>query len=297
MGRVALVGGSLGSTSNTYSALDLFRYSGNGVRQLTAGQTAYFSIDGGKTNLDNFNTNSGGDWGDWAASAGEDSYDAFALPGVANLVTASDLSAMDVIGWDRAGSSSPPPPPISPDGSILMAGSGGNLVTAAGTWTFSAATAAGGNVILLNGQPAAGGSASELEVANQGHLCADNLQGQWWEWNGSGWSGSTDPTPASVSSSPLVVDGLASPGEALYEPMLSIAGDANSSNNALQRFDFTDTHISDSGSGGSWSRTDLAAQHAAPAASGLLERLTAGSNGEAYSALRAGFSTEHTAIL
>jgi len=70
MGRIALVGGSLGSSWNTYSALDLFRYAGFGARQLAAGQTACFSVDGGRTNLDYFNTISGGDWGDWAASAG-----------------------------------------------------------------------------------------------------------------------------------------------------------------------------------------------------------------------------------
>src|SRR5262249_29247827 len=126
MGRMALVG-----SSNAYSALDLFRYAGSSTRQLVAGQPAYFSIDGGRTNLNNFNTVSGADWGDWAPSAGNDSYDAFTSPGVVNSVTASDLNVMDVIGWDHVNSSSPSP--ISPDGSILMAGSGGSLVTRAGT--------------------------------------------------------------------------------------------------------------------------------------------------------------------
>src|SRR5204863_9317210 len=86
----------------------------------------------------------------------------------------------------------PPPPGVSPDGSILMAGSAGNLVTSAGTWTFGTTTTPYGNLILLNGQSAAGGSAVELEVANQGHLYADNSQGQWWAWNGSGWTSTTN---------------------------------------------------------------------------------------------------------
>jgi hypothetical protein len=93
---------------------------------------------------------------------------------------------------------SPPPPPppssISPDGTILTAGSGGSLVTSAGTWTFGTTTTAYGNLILLDGQSAAGGSAVELEVANNGKIYADNLQGQWWQWNGSGWGASSNPT-------------------------------------------------------------------------------------------------------
>jgi Ca2+-binding RTX toxin-like protein len=45
-----------------------------------------------------------------------DSFDAVAAPNVVNAVTANDLTMMDAIGWDPAGSiaSSPPPPPLSP---------------------------------------------------------------------------------------------------------------------------------------------------------------------------------------
>jgi hypothetical protein len=102
MGRIALLGQSLGSISRTYSALDLFRYSAAGTRQLVAGRTAYFSFDGGNTNLNNFNRTSGGDYGDWASSAGNDSYNAFGSTGVVNVVSSSDLREVDVLGWDRA---------------------------------------------------------------------------------------------------------------------------------------------------------------------------------------------------
>jgi hypothetical protein len=43
MGRIA------GLSSFGYSVMDLFRYSAPGERQLTGGQVAYFSIDGGTT--------------------------------------------------------------------------------------------------------------------------------------------------------------------------------------------------------------------------------------------------------
>jgi hypothetical protein len=101
MGRIALLGTPLGGLSHTYSALDLFRYSSPGARQLAAGNTAYFSLDGGNTDLNNFNTLSGGDEGDWASGGGNDAYNASAHSGVALPVTPNDLRVMDAIGWDR----------------------------------------------------------------------------------------------------------------------------------------------------------------------------------------------------
>src|SRR5206468_32123 len=92
------------------------------------------------------------------------------------------------------------------DGSTLMAGSGGSLVTGTGTWTFSTTATPYGDAILLNGQSAANGSATELQVANGGNLYADNLQGQWWQWTGSGWSATTNPSGSSVSP-PVSPDG------------------------------------------------------------------------------------------
>ena len=99
MGRIALLGTSLGSgvLSHTYTALDLFRLANPGVRQLTAGNPAYFSPDGGTTRLNNFNTVSAGDAGDWASGGGNNSYNAFVSSGVAEPVTVNDLRVMDVI--------------------------------------------------------------------------------------------------------------------------------------------------------------------------------------------------------
>src|SRR5207253_6466996 len=109
--------------------------------------------------------------------------------------------------WNGSGwsASANPTPTVSRDGSTLMAGSNGNLVTSAGTWTFSPSTTPYGNLILLNGQSAGSGSAVELEVDNQGHLYADNSQGQWYQWNGSSWAGTTDPNPASGGGRVLTV--------------------------------------------------------------------------------------------
>ena len=59
-----------------------------------------FSPTAASTNLGNFNTNPEGDFGDWASSAGNNSYLAFSDPGVLNSVTASDLTVMNFLGWD-----------------------------------------------------------------------------------------------------------------------------------------------------------------------------------------------------
>jgi hypothetical protein len=88
---------------------------------------------------------------------------------------------------------------ISPDGSTLLAGSAGSLVTSAGTWTFGTTTTSYGYDILLNGAQAAGGSAVELEVANQGNLYADNSLGTWYEWANSSWVQTTNPDPTSTT--------------------------------------------------------------------------------------------------
>ena len=97
MGRVANYG------FNNYSALSLFRYISDGTLATTGNESAYFSIDGGNTNLAEFNNGSnGGDPGDWASSVGDDSYDAFGTIGVANTVSATDLTVMNVLGYTLA---------------------------------------------------------------------------------------------------------------------------------------------------------------------------------------------------
>ena len=105
MGRISLL-----ATSNSYSDFDLFRYSAPGVRSFLGSTSAYFSADGGNTNLNYFNSNPSGDFGDWANSAGNDSYDAFSDPGVVNAVTAADLTVMNVIGYNLATQAAPPSP-------------------------------------------------------------------------------------------------------------------------------------------------------------------------------------------
>lgn len=86
---------------------DLYRYSASGVRSFTLA-SAYFSIDGGVTNLVNFNNaGSGSDYGDWASSGTARVQDAYATAG-ASPTLGVELTALHVIGYN--GTSSVPEP-------------------------------------------------------------------------------------------------------------------------------------------------------------------------------------------
>ncbi len=97
MGRVA----RLNQTGNCNRPYDVFRFLGAGTQSLIfTDSNVYFSVDGGTTNLKNFNANgNGGDLGDWA-SGSNDAFNAFSDSGVENDLTPVDVRVMDVIGWD-----------------------------------------------------------------------------------------------------------------------------------------------------------------------------------------------------
>src|SRR5882724_507092 len=101
MGRQLMASQTFAGHANSLEPMDLFHYAGAGVRTFGGTTPGYFSPDGGNSNLDNFNTNSAGDFGDWAASAGNDSFLAFGSAGVTAAITSADLRLMDVLGWDR----------------------------------------------------------------------------------------------------------------------------------------------------------------------------------------------------
>jgi VCBS repeat-containing protein len=113
MGRQMFDGTDAFGTGASYDPLDLFHYSAPGMRDFSGSKAGYASSDGGQTNLDNFNTNPGGDFGDWASSAGNDAFNAFANPGVVNSVTQSDLSELNLLGWDSAASTAPTTPVVT----------------------------------------------------------------------------------------------------------------------------------------------------------------------------------------
>ena len=99
MGRIPGLG------SNFFGAFlpfDLFRYTANNVRGLTNGNSIYYSIDNGATNLKNFYfpNGDGSDPQDWANGT-SDTFNARSSSGVQMDFTAVDKQVMDVIGYDR----------------------------------------------------------------------------------------------------------------------------------------------------------------------------------------------------
>jgi hypothetical protein len=111
----------------TYEPEDLFRYASAGVLSFSNNPyvsdgsnsyqcnnvgSAYFSIDGGNTNLNNFNNcDNGGDYGDWAIHHPGQVQDFQGGGGGVPSLTVSSIEtrALDVIGWTRATQSVPEP--------------------------------------------------------------------------------------------------------------------------------------------------------------------------------------------
>ncbi len=87
---------------------DLFRYAAPGASSFAYAAAAYFSVDGGMTDLGNFNNAGGGDRSDWASTASTlDLQDAYSYPGLKLQFTAADLKGLDVLGWNAAGPGAP----------------------------------------------------------------------------------------------------------------------------------------------------------------------------------------------
>ena len=100
MGRLGISGGTIGSTSNSYSLIDNYSYTGPRTKGLRGGPGNFFSIDGGTTLLKLWNdpTTNGLDSRDWAPGT-DDAFNQFSNPGVVNGVTPVDLRLMDVLGY------------------------------------------------------------------------------------------------------------------------------------------------------------------------------------------------------
>ena len=104
--------GSLIGGASDLQPQDLFSWSAPGTRNLTSTGSRYFSINGGTSNIVDFNQNPGGDFGDWlSASCPQPNpyvQNAFGCAGQASDVAASSPEGinLDVIGYDLVTASS-----------------------------------------------------------------------------------------------------------------------------------------------------------------------------------------------
>ncbi len=113
MDEVIGLGSRLNSSGNDLRPQDLFSWSSAGVRNIASSGTRYFSINGGGTNIVNFNQSPTGDLGDWLSTACPQArpyvQNAFLCPGQASDIGATSPEGinLDVIGYDLA-SAMPP---------------------------------------------------------------------------------------------------------------------------------------------------------------------------------------------
>jgi len=100
------LGSYLGQGGSDLRPQDLFSWSSTGIRNLTSSGTRYFSINGGITDIVNFNQGPTGDFGDWLSEACPQQHpyvqNAFGCTGQYSDVTATspEAIALDVIGYD-----------------------------------------------------------------------------------------------------------------------------------------------------------------------------------------------------
>ncbi|HEX9281736.1 MAG TPA: fibronectin type III domain-containing protein [Candidatus Udaeobacter sp.] len=100
------LGSRLGGNGNDLRPQDLFSWSSPSNRNISTSGTRYFSINGGVTNIVNFNQNPDGDLGDWFSEECPQTHpyvqNAFACPGQSSDISATSPEGinLDVIGYD-----------------------------------------------------------------------------------------------------------------------------------------------------------------------------------------------------
>jgi len=100
MGRFGILGSNIFGTPNL-GVNDLFRFTNTGVRSTNQTDTnVYLSIDNGATHLTIFNGPGGGDLADYSGLTVTDPFNAFTNPGQGHVLSAADITNMDVIGYD-----------------------------------------------------------------------------------------------------------------------------------------------------------------------------------------------------
>jgi hypothetical protein len=111
LGRSSQDGQTIFGTANSFTPMDLFRFSGANTRQLSAtGNPSYFSIDSGTTDLKAWNNhsgiglNDGGDLGDWLDTNPytADAYNDSTPSGVENPITSVDTELLNILGYQTA---------------------------------------------------------------------------------------------------------------------------------------------------------------------------------------------------
>jgi hypothetical protein len=115
MDEVIGLGSHLNTNGSDLRPQDLFSWSSAGVRNVTASRTRYFSINGGATNIVNFNQNASGDFGDWLSASCPQTHpyvqNAFGCTGQFADIAATSPEGinLDVVGYNLVSAPTPMP--------------------------------------------------------------------------------------------------------------------------------------------------------------------------------------------
>jgi FG-GAP-like repeat len=156
---------------------DLFRYDQLGARTFTtvSNALAFFSINASTVLAQFDNQNDGGDFGDWQSNplpfgVSPKVQDAFATPFSGDLPLTVELTALDVIGYDRVASGVAPSITLQPVNRLVRPGLNASFTVAASgmpapTFQWQISTDAGSVWSnLLNGAPYSGVTTTTLTI-------------------------------------------------------------------------------------------------------------------------------------
>jgi hypothetical protein len=147
MDEVIGLGSHLNTMGSDLRPQDLFSWSSAGHRNTTSSGIRYFSINGGVTNIVNFNQDPQGDFGDWLSEDCPQSHpyvqNAFVCTGQSADVTATSPEGinLDVVGYDLVNTLLPTPTP-TPDPCYP------NFTTAEGCDALDSLSTGAGNTAL-----------------------------------------------------------------------------------------------------------------------------------------------------
>lgn len=111
------LGSHLNVSGNDLRPQDLFSWSSSGSRNTSSSGTRYFSVDGGVTNIVNFNQDSHGDFGDWLSEDCPQAHpyvqNAFSCAGQSSDISGTSPEGvnLDVVGYDLVALPNPTPTP------------------------------------------------------------------------------------------------------------------------------------------------------------------------------------------
>jgi autotransporter-associated beta strand protein len=165
-----------------YVPLDLFRFDGGTTtRDMTNNTNVWFSINGGKTDLNSFNyafTNSSGtdtedptDWGIGVANANyqssltNDAFNAYSAGGVVNALSSADLTLLNAMGYHLSAAAM---------SGGFWARNGNGSWTTASYWNYPIVPSGGTTTVYFAGVPV--GPSAPITVTLDGNQSAGALQ-------------------------------------------------------------------------------------------------------------------------